>query len=146
MDPEKAWCKIDMVRVELGSCSHSLLSSTSMASIQTFIKVALVRPQPHCIFIMITGHARHRCRPWDSRFVRNNPPISQCQQRDTGLGLLYYGQNYLIYPSAFPPGSRTGTFHVHRACRAFSPCSRSPPGCVPGDYRGFDTYGPWPTV
>ncbi|KAI5122877.1 hypothetical protein M0805_003329 [Coniferiporia weirii] len=24
-----------------------------------------------------------------------------------GLGLLYYGQNYLIYPSAFPPGSRT---------------------------------------
>ncbi|TDL20367.1 alpha/beta-hydrolase [Rickenella mellea] len=23
------------------------------------------------------------------------------------LGLLYYGQNYLIYPSAFPPGSRT---------------------------------------
>ena len=25
-----------------------------------------------------------------------------------GLGLLYYGQNYLIYPSAFPPGSRAG--------------------------------------
>jgi len=24
-----------------------------------------------------------------------------------GLGLLYYGQSYLIYPSAFPPGSRT---------------------------------------
>ncbi|KAH0826357.1 Alpha/Beta hydrolase protein [Lanmaoa asiatica] len=24
-----------------------------------------------------------------------------------GCGLLYYGQNYLIYPSAFPPGSRT---------------------------------------
>jgi len=23
------------------------------------------------------------------------------------VGLLYYGQNYLIYPSAFPPGSRT---------------------------------------
>ncbi|KAH8096849.1 alpha/beta-hydrolase [Cristinia sonorae] len=23
------------------------------------------------------------------------------------FGLLYYGQNYLIYPSAFPPGSRT---------------------------------------
>jgi len=23
------------------------------------------------------------------------------------LGLLYYGQNYLIYPSAYPPGSRT---------------------------------------
>ncbi|EJD07741.1 alpha/beta-hydrolase [Fomitiporia mediterranea MF3/22] len=23
------------------------------------------------------------------------------------LGLLYYGQNYLIYPSSFPPGSRT---------------------------------------
>ncbi|KAG6908289.1 hypothetical protein DXG01_005390 [Tephrocybe rancida] len=25
-----------------------------------------------------------------------------------GAGLLWYGQNYLIYPSAFPPGSRTG--------------------------------------
>ncbi|KAG9219795.1 hypothetical protein CCMSSC00406_0008172 [Pleurotus cornucopiae] len=24
-----------------------------------------------------------------------------------GAGLLWYGQNYLIYPSAFPPGSRT---------------------------------------
>ncbi|PPQ80128.1 hypothetical protein CVT25_001427 [Psilocybe cyanescens] len=24
-----------------------------------------------------------------------------------GAGLIYYGQNYLIYPSAFPPGSRT---------------------------------------
>ncbi|TFK50535.1 alpha/beta-hydrolase [Heliocybe sulcata] len=24
-----------------------------------------------------------------------------------GVGLLYYGQNYLIYPSAYPPGSRT---------------------------------------
>ncbi|KAJ3509926.1 hypothetical protein NLJ89_g4959 [Agrocybe chaxingu] len=24
-----------------------------------------------------------------------------------GVGLVYYGQNYLIYPSAFPPGSRT---------------------------------------
>ncbi|KIY50246.1 alpha/beta-hydrolase [Fistulina hepatica ATCC 64428] len=24
-----------------------------------------------------------------------------------GIGLLYYGQNYLIYPSAFPAGSRT---------------------------------------
>jgi hypothetical protein len=25
-----------------------------------------------------------------------------------GVGLLYYGQNYLIYPAAFPPGARTG--------------------------------------
>ncbi|KAF8629930.1 hypothetical protein AX15_003185 [Amanita polypyramis BW_CC] len=24
-----------------------------------------------------------------------------------GIGLLYYGQGYLIYPSAFPPGART---------------------------------------
>ncbi|KAF7301188.1 Protein bem46 [Mycena indigotica] len=24
-----------------------------------------------------------------------------------GISLLYYGQNYLIYPSAYPPGSRT---------------------------------------
>lgn len=27
----------------------------------------------------------------------------------TGAGLLWYGQNYLIYPSAFPPGSRIGS-------------------------------------
>lgn len=26
-----------------------------------------------------------------------------------GASLLWYGQNYLIYPSAFPPGSRTGS-------------------------------------
>ncbi|KAI0367264.1 alpha/beta-hydrolase [Pilatotrama ljubarskyi] len=25
-----------------------------------------------------------------------------------GAGLLFFGQNYLIYPSGFPPGSRTG--------------------------------------
>ena len=24
----------------------------------------------------------------------------------TGMGLLYYGQNFLIYPSAFPAGAR----------------------------------------
>lgn len=27
-----------------------------------------------------------------------------------GVGLLFFGQNYLIYPSAFPPGSRTGAY------------------------------------
>lgn len=27
----------------------------------------------------------------------------------SGAGLLWYGQNYLIYPSAFPPGSRIGS-------------------------------------
>jgi len=32
---------------------------------------------------------------------------SNQQLRSVGMGLLYYGQNYLIYPSAFPPGSRT---------------------------------------
>jgi len=26
------------------------------------------------------------------------------------VGLIWYGQNYLIYPSAFPPGSRIGIF------------------------------------
>ena len=38
-----------------------------------------------------------------------------------GFGLLYYGQNYLIYPSAFPPGSRTGTFQLnHIICNTHS--------------------------
>jgi hypothetical protein len=27
-----------------------------------------------------------------------------------GIGLIYYGQNFLIYPSAFPPGSRIGVW------------------------------------
>ena len=26
----------------------------------------------------------------------------------SGFGLLFFGQNYLIYPSSYPPGSRTG--------------------------------------
>ncbi len=39
---------------------------------------------------------------------------SNQQLRSVGMGLLYYGQNYLIYPSAFPPGSRTGTKGSHR--------------------------------
>jgi len=36
-----------------------------------------------------------------------------------GAGLLYYGQNYLIYPSAFPPGSRIGVYTLlgyHLTC------------------------------
>jgi hypothetical protein len=28
----------------------------------------------------------------------------------TGMGLLYYGQNFLIYPSAFPAGARESEF------------------------------------
>lgn len=37
--------------------------------------------------------------------------LKQCYLNllNAGCGLLYYGQNYLIYPSAFPPGSRTGS-------------------------------------
>ena len=27
-----------------------------------------------------------------------------------GMGLLYYGQNFLIYPSAFPAGARESAF------------------------------------
>ncbi len=30
-----------------------------------------------------------------------------------GVGLLWYGQGFLIYPSAFPPGSRTGQSSTH---------------------------------
>ena len=28
----------------------------------------------------------------------------------SGMGLLYYGQNFLIYPSAFPAGARESEF------------------------------------
>jgi hypothetical protein len=28
----------------------------------------------------------------------------------TGMGLLYYGQNFLIYPNAFPAGARESAF------------------------------------
>lgn len=31
-------------------------------------------------------------------------------------GVLYYGQNYLIYPSAFPPGSRIGVSNALISC------------------------------
>lgn len=61
-----------------------------------------------------------------SAFLSLSPPASgrtmltlNQQIRTVGLGLLYYGQNYLIYPSAFPPGSRTGAttnpFHLRNA-------------------------------
>jgi len=33
-----------------------------------------------------------------------------------GVGLLYYGQNFLVYPSAFPPGARNGTHLPATAC------------------------------
>ena len=32
----------------------------------------------------------------------------ECSFESIGMGLIWYGQNYLIYPSAFPPGSRIG--------------------------------------
>lgn len=34
-----------------------------------------------------------------------------CMNRPrAGMGLLYYGQNFLIYPSAFPAGARESAF------------------------------------
>ncbi len=36
----------------------------------------------------------------------NPPPLVL----PTGMGLLYYGQNFLIYPSAFPAGARESEF------------------------------------
>jgi hypothetical protein len=36
-------------------------------------------------------------------FIRMNRPHA-------GMGLLYYGQNFLIYPSAFPAGARESVF------------------------------------
>jgi abhydrolase domain-containing protein 13 len=34
--------------------------------------------------------------------------LNHCSLAPVGVGLLYYGQNFLVYPSAFPPGSRNG--------------------------------------
>jgi hypothetical protein len=62
---------------------------------------------------MTKGCFRYGCRPVNDRFVTNplGPFFTQlgCE---TGVGLLWYGQNYLIYPASFPEGSRTSACHL----------------------------------
>lgn len=38
--------------------------------------------------------------------------LARLTVRAAGVGLVYYGQNFLIYPSAFPPGSKVGVCMV----------------------------------
>lgn len=65
---------------EIDWFENNLVSSTSMTSIQTFIKVGLVKPRRKCVLIVTTGHAGYRRRSRDSRFVRYDvTPISQYQ-------------------------------------------------------------------
>ena len=50
----------------------------------------------------------------------------------TGFGLLFFGQNYLLYPFEFPPGSRTGAFQRSpRATVFWTPVAEVP---VPTDF------------
>ena len=48
------------------------------------------------------GHARSVFTPVLEFICMNRPRA--------GMGLLYYGQNFLIYPSAFPAGARESAF------------------------------------
>jgi hypothetical protein len=61
------------------------------------------------------------------------------------MGLLYYGQNFLIYPSAFPAGARESAYLLPfpRDILALPPCSdyymRPAPflGGIPHQYQTF---------
>jgi hypothetical protein len=82
-------------------------------------KCAALLPPPALPSHPLTGRAgrvrdrRRALHPWS---VRPSPRLPGRAMTVTvlrarvraGVGLLYYGQNYLIYPAAFPPGARTG--------------------------------------
>lgn len=59
---------------------------------------------------LVRGRLR-RLRDW-ARWVSVYPGFEfSCMNRPcVGMGLLYYGQNFLIYPSAFPAGARESAF------------------------------------
>ncbi len=44
-----------------------------------------------------------------------------------GMGLLYYGQNFLIYPSAFPAGARESVLPLHPLARPVLTTMCDPP-------------------
>ena len=106
---------------------HSMASSSSnfsfsnlLPSLQGFAKVGArpVSPRVSCTHLSSPFASSSRAPPpqlLDSRPSVRIPMtlssaghISRLHALRIGFGLLYYGQNYLIYPSAFPPGSRTG--------------------------------------
>ena len=106
--------------------------SNILPTLESFAKVSscgatLPGPSPH----ISSGNRRDRSRPVDCRCVPSlafqsvldiydvmplffHPP--RAVFRPAGFGLLFFGQNYLIYPSAFPPGSRTGVCFRLDAC------------------------------
>jgi hypothetical protein len=53
--------------------------------------------------------------------IKRTPSSPPC----AGMGLLYYGQNFLIYPSAFPAGARESAYppSLPRSFPALPPCS-----------------------
>ena len=89
--------------------------SNFLPSIETFAKVS---PLPgwslHCLQFNLRDRALlPRPRRWvqsvRSYFCQALPLNVSMPSFNLGASLLWYGQNYLIYPSAFPPGSRTGS-------------------------------------
>ena len=63
-------------------------------------------------FFVICLRARlRRQRDW-ARWVSVHPVFEFIcvNYPRAGMGLLYYGQNFLIYPSAFPAGARESAF------------------------------------
>jgi hypothetical protein len=54
--------------------------------------------------------------------------------KSTGVGLIWYGQNYLIYPSAFPPGSRIGESELISRCPSWLTHLVGPDVATPADY------------
>lgn len=89
---------------------HEYVMSNILPNLETFAKVT---EQHSFITNSTSSNASVGCfcyRSWclDSRCVSSNYRRQAHCSSCTGAGLLWYGQNYLIYPSAFPPGSRTG--------------------------------------
>ena len=62
------------------------------------------------VVVCLRGRLR-RLRDW-ARWVSVHLSFEfTCMNRPrAGMGLLYYGQNFLIYPSAFPAGARESAF------------------------------------
>ena len=102
--------------------------SSFLPSFQTFIKVrseAIPVPGSSFLSISIQGAATTTVALGSLGELYNLFSIHRAapDANILGVSLLYYGQEYLIYPSAFPPGSRTGPFialgcSIHRSLLA----------------------------
>ena len=73
------------------------------------------------------GHRRWLGYP-RSGWLFYSPYQNEWADDPTGMGLLYYGQNFLIYPSAFPAGARESEhFCLLRTAGADYACGHSQP-------------------